>query len=204
MIVGDYLRAIVSLAAPNLNDGAKMVWDWELTASELPITLSLDGADIVQAIIDRYYVPVQNALSTTLIITQVELRSYTHPGDGYLAAGTLWAGTNAGNLMPPANAMSIQMLRSDFTMHNGRKAYPGGVSSSVDGIGGVTGGTKAVFATATDAWGSTSMEVEFMETGATFDEVVIRAPKSYELPVIKAQRVSEYTDVYWGTQNSRK
>lgn len=205
MIVGDYLRAIVSMAAPNLSDGAKMVWDWELSAVELPLTLSLAGSEIVDAIIARYYVPVASVISNKCVITQIELRSYSYPEDGFIAAGTLWTGGSSNGLMPPANTLAVQLVRSNFTMRNGRKAYPGGTPYSVDPNGGVEPGAVAVFKTATDAWGTTSMEVELSEgNGATFDEVVIRAPISYNDPVVLAQRITEYSDVYWGTQNSRK
>ena len=204
MIVDDFMRGIVTFAAPNLSDGAKMVWDWQLVESDLPVTLSLDGEAIVDAILARYYTPVQGALSNQLVITQVELRSYTHPSDGYIAAGTLWTGGNPGSLMPPANTMAIQLIRTDFTMRNGRKAYPGGVAGSVSTTGGVLAATVASFRTVSDGWGSTPMTVEFDEGGATFGEVVIAAPISYDLPVLKYQPIFEYSDVYWGTQNSRK
>lgn len=205
MNIGDVLRATVSFAAPNLKDGAKMVWDWELSQIELPLTLSLAGEEIVDAIIDRYYVPVASVISNKCTITQIELRAYGFPEDGYIAAGTLWTGGNSNGLMPPANTFALQLIRSNFTMRNGRKAYPGATPYAVNPNGGVESGTVATFKTATDAWGSTSMEVELSEgNGATFDEVVIRAPESYADPVVLMQRVTEYSDVYWGTQNSRK
>lgn len=205
MFVGDYLRAVVSFAAPNLKDGAKMVWDWELTQVELPLVLSLAGEEIVDAIIARYYAPLVSILSSQLTITQIELRAYDYPEDGYIAAGTLWQGTATGALMPPANALAIQLIRTNFTLRNGRKAYPGAISGTVGANGTVEAGAVNAFRTATNAWGTTSMEVELsVGNGATFDEVVIKAPVSYALPVVTAQRVTEYSDVYWGTQNSRK
>jgi len=205
MFIGDFLRATVSLAAPNLSDGAKMVWDWELTAVELPLVLSLAGEEIVDAIIARYYAPFGLFLSNQLTITQIELRAYDYPSDGYIAAGTLWQGSNTSALLPPANAMALQLIRSDFTMRNGRKAYPGAVTQFVSAQGGVTAALVTEVAVVTNGWGDTSMEVELSEgNGATFDEVVIKAPTSYELPVTKSQRITEYSAVYWGTQNSRK
>lgn len=205
MIVGDFLRATVTMAAPNLKDGAKMVWDWELTQTENPITLLLDGEAIVDAIIARYYTPIRDAINTACVITQVELRSYGYPEDGFIAAGTLWTGNTNAVLLPPANTLALQLIRSNFSMRNGRKAYPGATISDV-GAGGVPNADAvALFKTATDAWGSTSMEVEFaVDAGATFDEVVITAPLSYDDPVVRSQRVTEYSEVYFGTQNSRK
>lgn len=201
---GDFLRAIVTMAAPNLSDGAKMVWDWELSSSDLPITLSLDGQDIVDAIIARYYTPLQGALSNKLTISQVELRAYNYPSDGFIAAGTLWTGTDATSMLPPANTLALQLLRTDFTMRNGRKSYPGACVSSLNANGGVSTSTLDGFATVTDGWGETSLQVEFDATDATFDEVVIRAPVSYDFPVIVSQRITEYSAVYFGTQNTRK
>lgn len=205
MIVGDFMRAIVSMAAPNLSDGAKMVWDWQLVAVELPVTLSTAGEEIVDAIIARYYEPLADLLSTSLVITQVEIRAYGYAADGYIAAGTLWSGNSTVALLPPANALAIQLIRSNFTMRNGRKAYPGATVINLGQNGDVSTTGKNLVATVTDGWASTPMNVELSEgNGATFGEVVITAPVSYDDPVIRSQAVLEYSAAYWGTQNSRK
>lgn len=204
MILNDFLRATCEFSSPTGSDPFVMVWDWRVTALDNPITLSLDGPEIVDAIIARYYTPVQSLISNQIVMTHIALRAWNYPSDGYDEFGSLWVGTNAGALLPPANTFAIQLVRSNYAMRNGRKAYPGPHAGALAADGSVAVATRNAFKTVTDGWAATSMEVEFSGADASFTEVVIRRNPIPDTNPTMFYQVQSYGTVYFGTQNSRK
>lgn len=204
MILNDFMRATCEFSSPTGSDPFVMVWDWRVTALDNPITLSLDGPEIVDAIIARYYVPLEGLISSQITLNHVALRSWAYPSDGYDEFGSLWVGTNANSMLPPANTLAIQLTRSNYAMRNGRKAYPGPTIGLVATDGSLTTAARNSVTTVTDGWAATTMDVEFSGADASFTEVVIRKPVTPDINPTVFFQVQSYGTAYFGTQNSRK
>lgn len=204
MLVNDFLRVTCQFDVPHASNPCVNVWDFKLESTDNPITLSADGPAFVESFIDRYYIPIANQISSQVTMTQISLRAWATPDDGYDQVGIIFVGAGAGVMLPPANTMAIRLVRSNYAMRNGRKAFPGPVTGMLNADGTMTDAVKASVNTVTAAWLATDFTVEFSGADAIFGEYIVRVPTTSGTNPTVVSFVSGYGTPYFGTQNSRK
>lgn len=204
MIANDFMRVTCYFEVNSIPDAAVMVWDYRCAATDNPITLTLDGSYIASSFIDRYYAPFAAYLSNRVHMTQISIRSWQYPSDGYDAVGALWQGESNALMLPPANTVAFRLVRSNYSMRNGRKAFPGGTVEQLSAGGIFNPSVASALAAITDVWADTSWNVEFPGGEAEFGEYVVRVPTTPDTNPTVFYPINAYGTAYWGTQNSRK
>jgi hypothetical protein len=200
---GDFMRATCEFTLSNASNPCIMVWDFQLDELNNPIDLTIEGADIVTALIARHYTPLAGALSNQLTMTAVSLRNFADLTDGFDVNGVLFVGSQTGPMLPPFVTLAIELLKGNFTMKNGRKAYPGPVVADVDQDGTVDSAVVASIADTTDIWATTSMVVEG-SVDMTFYNRIVRVPVTPGINPTVFSNIIGYGQAYFGTQNTRK
>jgi hypothetical protein len=200
---GDFLRATVEMTIPNASNPCLMVWDFQLDPTNDPIDLTDMGLDIVDALIARCYTPLLGRMTSQLTGIGVSLRNLGDITDGFDASGVLFTGSNPSAMLPPFITYSIELLKGNFAMRNGRKAYPGATVDNCDSDGLVTDSAQAAFADVTDVWASTAMVVEGT-VDATFFPRIIRVPATPNTNPTVFSNIIGYGLVKFGSQNTRK
>lgn len=204
MDTGNFFRVTCEFTVPNASNPCIMVWDYRVLSTDVPIVLSLNGSDIVDAFILRYYTPLAAQIASVVVMTGISIRAWEFPADGYDESGVIFTGTNANAMLPPANTLAIRLVRTNFLMRNGRKAFPGGNGIQITGSGGMAPATIAAFDAVTDAWATTDWVPEIDGVDAVFGDVIVRVPTAPDTdPTVFSSNIT-YGPVYWGTQNSRK
>jgi len=204
MIVNDFFRITVSQTSPTASAPIINTWDFRLLSTDNPLILSLHGPELVDSFITRYYQPLGAAISNQTPITGVTVRAYSHPEDGYDQLTGYAIGTNTAALMPPANTLAIRLVRTNFSMRNGRKAFAGATTNALSNTGGIATTTATLFATVTEGWQTTDWVPEITGVDAVIGDVVVRVPTTPDTnPTVFSTNIT-YGAVYWGTQNSRK
>lgn len=200
---GDFMRAICEMTISNASNPCLMVWDFQLDELNDPIDLTIEGPDIVAALIARHYTPLAGALSNQLTLTGMSLRNFADDTDGYDASAVLFVGTQTGPMLPPFVTLAIELLKGNFAMRNGRKAYPGPTVSDVDQDGTVDSSVVASIATTTAGWASTAMVVEG-SVDMTFYNRIVRVPTLPNTNPTVYSNIIGYGPAYFGSQNTRK
>lgn len=200
---GDFLKATFEFNLANASNPCVMVWDWQLDELNDPIDLTISGADIVEAMIARCYTPFAGRLSNQLTMTSVSLRNYADLTDGYDRSGVLFVGTDPTAMLPPFVTFSVELLKGNFTMRSGRKAYPGPTITSLDADGLVTEAAQEAFTAVTDVWADESLFVEGMPD-MTFYPRIVRKPLTPGINPSVFSNIIGYGLVKFGSQNTRK
>lgn len=205
MDLNDFLRVTCQFTVAGASNPVVMVWDFQTIAASSNYTLEFIGPDFVDAFIARYYYPLRLYLSSRCHLTQVGLRSWIDPTDGYDAVGELWQGESAAAMLPPFVTMGIRLVRNNYAMRNGRKAFPGSTVEQLASDGSYNSSVASAINVITAAWESTDFSVEVGDLDLTFAERIIRVPSGpiSENPVVWS-RINAYGTPYFGSQNSRK
>lgn len=203
MDTGSFMRATCEFTVPNASNPAVMVWDFYVSSATGTFDLTGSGLDITDALIARHYTPMSSVISNGVTMTKISLRSYTDAADGYDRFGELWTGTNPNVMLPPFNTFSIQLVRNNYLMRNGRKAYPGPTVDSVATGGVVASSIRTGIGDITDVWATTSMTVE-SDVDIAFANVIVREPATPLTNPTVWSYIFGYGVVKFGTQNTRK
>lgn len=204
MIAGDFLRATVYATQEGASNPIINTYDWRLVTLSATATLQVDGGFIASAIVERYFVPLADALSTQYSIYQISLRLYADPDEGYDATGTLFTGGISGNVCPPFLTYSIRKQRNNYAMRNGRWSY-GGVPRAAIGLNGTP---EAAIEALIDGWGAgvrdTRMLVEGDLADMEFEDLIVRKPSVPNTNPSVFSRLTGVTLSGFGTMNTRK
>jgi len=203
MIDQDFMRVVVQFDVPGASNPAIMRFDFQLTSTTDPFVLAEEGPNIRDTFIARYFIPLESVISNGVVMTQLDLRAFAHPDDGYTAVGSLWQGDNAFNMLPPANTLAFRLARNNFTMRNGRKAFPGPTSNELGPGGRISTAAADALAIITTVWTDEPMLVEGTGTDMVFSERIVREPTTEGVNPTVWSTVS-WGRAYFGTQNSRK
>lgn len=204
MDTNDFLRITAEFTVPNSSNPAVMVWDYRVISATAPFDLTGSGEEITDAFIARHYVPMQNYVSNTVVLNHVSIRAFADVADGYDEFGVLWTGGGSGNMLPPFVTTSIQLTRSNYAMRNGRKAYPGVMTSTLVGGGIMNPVAVADIAAITAVWLSEGMAVEGEGSDIVLQNYIVRVPATEGVNPTVFSTIASYGAAKYGTQNSRK
>lgn len=204
MELNDFMRVTCTFNVASASNPVIMVWDYQAIASSGSFPLSLTGPDIVDAFVARYYYPLRLYLSSRAHLVQVSLRAWADPSDGYDAVGDLWQGESPAAMLPPFVTTAIRLVRANFLMRNGRKAFPGGTVEQLTADGGYNASVAAAIDAITGVWASTDFLVESGDYDITFADRIIRVPTAENENPSVWSAINAYGTPYWGSQNTRK
>lgn len=204
MDVGDFLRITCEFTLPGASNPAINVWDFEVTQSTNPFDLTLEGVGIISELITVRYATISDYMSDLCVMTGASIRAFGDPTDGYDSAGILFEGTGLSGMMPPFVSLSLEMIRSNYAMRNGRKAIPGVVltAAAVDGSFDET--ARGEIAGITAAWASNDIFIEGDASDFTLSARIVRAGTSMAVVPTVTSPVVGYGLAKFGTQNGRK
>jgi len=204
MNVNDFIRATVHFRINNVPDAALMTWDFRVDAIDDPTSLFVTGSYIASSFISRYYDPFVSLLSSRCVMSEIQLRSWASPTDGYDAVGDLWQGTGTTGMMPLTNTFALRLVRSDFSLRNGRKAYPAVLCSLALADASMDPAVIDSVHDTTEGWTSDAWVVEAGANAIQLGEYVIRKPTGFGSNPTVFHPVLAYSDPYFGTQNTRR
>lgn len=204
MNVNDFFRITAYFRINGIPDAAVMVWDYRLLAADDPPVLSLVGPYIAASFVERYYTPFNTLFSNRCVMSQISIRSWAQPSDGYDAVGSLWAGTGSTGMMPLTVTLALRLVRSNFTMRNGRKAYPAVLTSLALPDSSIDPAVVDSVNDTTDIWASTSWFVEADANELQIGEYVVREPAVEGVNPTVFYPILNYSAPYFGTQNTRR
>lgn len=205
MDTGSFMRATVYGNMPNTSNPVINAWDFRCLSASDANGLSAIGEAITAAFLARYYAPFVGVISNQFGISKVTLREYANPLSGYDEEGLLFVGANNGILLPTFCTFSVKMIRTNFGMKNGRKAYSGVTVAALNGDSAINDATRATFATVFAGWATTTFIVEADEADYSFEEVVVRKPTAPNTDPTMWYPVQNFSlNRFCGSQNTRK
>lgn len=204
MNINDFMRVTAYFRINGVSDAAVMVWDYRLIGADSPATLITTGSFIASSFIERYYTPFTSLFSNRCEMTQISIRAWATPTDGYDVVGNLWSGSGSTGMMPLTVTLALRLVRSNFSMRNGRKAYPAVLTSLALADASVDPAVVTSVNETTEEWATTSWFVEAGENELQFGEYVVREPASDGVNPTVFYPVLSYSSPYFGTQNTRR
>lgn len=204
MDTGNFMRVTTQFDVASASNPVVMVWDFQLVATDEPVALIEVGEDITTAFISRYLIPLEPFLSNKVTLTQVDIRAWAFPADGYVQLGALWQGNNADAMLPPFVAVSFRLARQNFAMRNGRKAFPGACITHAASNGTFNASVADALALITEVWTDTPFLVESDVSDMTFEERIVRVPSTADTDPTVWSVIGSFGRAYFGSQNSRK
>lgn len=200
----DFLRATLQFDVAGASNPVIMTFDWQCVGATDAFALADEGDDISLAIVARYLIPLEDYLSNDVTLTQIDLRAWAFPADGWTQVGALWQGNNADLMLPPFVTMAFRLARQNFNMRNGRKAFPGTCTTHVGANGKFNTSVADSLAVITAVWSEEPMLVEGVAVDMTFEERIIRMPTVDGVNPSVWSPVAAWGRAYFGSQNSRK
>lgn len=204
MDIGDFIRVTMEWTLPSGSNPALNVWDFEVTAATNPFDLTTEGAYIVNAIVSTRYIPLNAYIADAASVTAASVRGWSDPADGYDTAGSLYTGGADSAMLPPFVTTSIEMIRDNFVMRNGRKAIPAPHVAMVDINGQMSSAVVLAIEAVTTDWAENDIVVAGDTSEFTLSARIIRLPTVVATNPTVFSRISGYGNAKFGTQNGRK
>lgn len=204
MFTGDFMRVTVIGTIEGASNPVINTWDYRCVLASDANALQNVGEYIAESFYARYYEPLMPQISSYYSLNEIQLRVYGDAEEGYDWVNLPYVGGASGAMCPPFVTYSVELQRANFTMRNGRKAYPGVPTSVVVENGQLSGAVELAFATVFTAWETTPWLAEAGEADFEFEHIIVRKPATPNAIPTTFSRITGYALEKFGTQNSRK